>query len=79
MGVSLEFQGRDIISIKDFSREEINHIFKVAQTMEPLASKGSDMLRGKILATLFFEASTRTRLSFESAMHRLGGSTIGFA
>jgi aspartate carbamoyltransferase catalytic subunit len=79
VGVSLEFQGRDIISIKDFSREEINHIFKVAQTMEPLASKGSDMLRGKILATLFFEASTRTRLSFESAMHRLGGSTIGFA
>jgi aspartate carbamoyltransferase catalytic subunit len=47
--------------------------------MEPLASKGSDMLRGKILATLFFEASTRTRLSFESAMHKLGGSTIGFA
>jgi aspartate carbamoyltransferase catalytic subunit len=79
VGVSLEFQGRDIISIKDFSREEINHIFKVAQTMEPLASKGSDMLRGKILATLFFEASTRTRLSFESAMHRLGGSAIGFA
>ena len=77
--MSLEFQGRDIISIKDFSREEINHIFKVAQTMEPSASKGSDMLRGKILATLFFEASTRTRLSFESAMHRLGGSTIGFA
>jgi aspartate carbamoyltransferase catalytic subunit len=47
--------------------------------MEPLAVKGSEMLRGKILATLFFEASTRTRLSFESAMHRLGGSTIGFA
>lgn len=47
--------------------------------MEPLATKSSDMLRGKILATLFFEASTRTRLSFESAMHKLGGSTIGFA
>ena len=47
--------------------------------MEPLVVKGSEMLRGKILATLFFEASTRTRLSFESAMHRLGGSTIGFA
>jgi len=75
----LEFEGRDIISIKDFSREEINYIFKIAKTMEPLVSKGSEMLRGKILATLFFEASTRTRLSFESAMHRLGGSTIGFA
>jgi len=75
----LEFKGRDIISIKDFSREEINYIFKVARIMEPLASKGSQMLRGKILATLFYEASTRTRLSFESAMQKLGGSTIGFA
>lgn len=79
MGVSLEFEGRDIISIKDFSREEISYIFKIAKSMEPLASKGSNILKGKILATLFFEPSTRTRLSFESAMHKLGGSTIGFA
>ena len=78
-GVNLGFEGRDIISIKDFSIDEINHVFKVAKTMEPLAEKGSQMLRGKILATLFFEASTRTRLSFESAMLRLGGSTLGFA
>lgn len=75
----LEFQGRDIISIKDFSREEIDYILKIAQAMEPIAAKGSDMLKGKILATLFFEPSTRTRLSFEAAMHKLGGSTIGFA
>jgi aspartate carbamoyltransferase catalytic subunit len=75
----MEFEGRDIISIKDFSREEIDYILKTAQTMEPLAAKGSDMLKGKILATLFFEPSTRTRLSFEAAMHKLGGSTIGFA
>jgi aspartate carbamoyltransferase catalytic subunit len=75
----LEFEGRDIISIKDFSRGEIDYVFKVARSMEPLAEKGSEMLRGKILATLFFEASTRTRLSFESAMHKLGGATIGFA
>jgi aspartate carbamoyltransferase catalytic subunit len=79
LGVSLEFEGRDIISIKDFSREEISYIFKIAKSMEPLASKGSNILKGKILATLFFEPSTRTRLSFESAMHKLGGSTIGFA
>ena len=79
MGVSLEFENRDIISIKDFSREEINYILKLAQAMEPIALKGSDMLKGKILATLFFEPSTRTRLSFESAMHKLGGSAIGFA
>jgi aspartate carbamoyltransferase catalytic subunit len=77
--VSLKFEGRDIISIRDFSREEIDYILKVARAMEPLAQKGSDMLKGKILATLFFEPSTRTRLSFEAAMHKLGGSTIGFA
>jgi len=77
--VSLEFEGRDIISVKDFSRDEIDYILKIAQAMEPIAAKGSDMLRGKILATLFFEPSTRTRLSFEAAMHKLRGSTIGFA
>jgi len=79
LGVDLKFEGRDIISIKDFCREEIDDILKFAQAMEPIASKGSDMLRGKILATLFFEPSTRTRLSFEAAMHKLGGSAIGFA
>jgi aspartate carbamoyltransferase catalytic subunit len=74
----LEFQGRDITSIVDFTREEINYILNISQTMEPLAKKGSDMLKGKILANLFFEPSTRTRLSFEAAMFKLGGSTIGF-
>lgn len=73
------FEGRDIISIKDFTREEIDEILDVAEATEPLAEKGSDVLRGKILATLFFEPSTRTRLSFETAMHKLGGETIGFA
>ena len=52
---------------------------EMAQTMEPMAKTGSSLLQGRILATLFFEPSTRTRLSFESAMHRLGGSAIGFA
>jgi aspartate carbamoyltransferase catalytic subunit len=77
--VNLGFEGRDVISIKDFSKDEINHVFKTAKAMELLVGKGSQMLRGKILATLFFEPSTRTRLSFESAMQRLGGSTLGFA
>jgi len=76
---SLGFKGRDIISIKDFSREEIDYILEVAEAMEPIAKRGSDMLQGRIMATLFFEPSTRTRLSFETAMHKLGGSTIGFA
>ena len=79
MVTGLEFEGRDIISIKDFTRGEIDYILKIAEAMEPVAKSGSDMLRGKMLATLFFEPSTRTRLSFEAAIHKLGGSTIGFA
>ncbi|MGD8544631.1 MAG: aspartate carbamoyltransferase [Candidatus Bathyarchaeota archaeon] len=75
----MKFNERDIISIKDFSRGEIDHILDLSRAMEPIMSKGSDMLKGKILATLFFEASTRTRLSFEAAMKKLGGSAIGFA
>lgn len=75
----MKFKGRDIISIKDFNRKEIDYILKTAEAIEPLAKSGSDMLHGKMLATLFFEPSTRTRLSFEAAMHKLGGSAIGFA
>ena len=75
----MNFKGRDIISIGDFSRQEIGYILNRSRTMEPYAAKSSDMLKGKILATLFFEPSTRTRLSFEAAMLKLGGSTIGFA
>jgi len=75
----LGFKGRDIISIKDFTREEIDYILKIASAMEPIAKSGSDVLHGKTLATLFFEPSTRTRLSFEAAMHKLGGTAIGFA
>jgi len=74
----MEFRGRDVISIKDFSREEIEHILDAADSMEPIEKKESEMLKGKIMATLFFEPSTRTRLSFESAMLRLGGKSIGF-
>ncbi|HZY94188.1 MAG TPA: aspartate carbamoyltransferase [Candidatus Bathyarchaeia archaeon] len=73
------FAGRDIVSVRDYSRNEIDHVLDMAEVMEPLAKKGSDMLHGRIMATLFFEASTRTRLSFESAMTRLGGTALGFA
>ena len=75
----LEFQGRDIVSIEDFSRKEIDYILDKSESMESVAKKGSDMLKGKILATLFYEPSTRTRLSFEAAMLKLGGGNIGFA
>jgi len=75
----LEFVQRDIISIKDFSREEIDYILKTTDGVEPLAKKSSQALNGKIMATLFFEPSTRTKLSFESAMYRYGGDCLGFA
>lgn len=71
------FKGRDVVSILDFSREELERIFEVALEMEREAKP--KLLEGKILATAFFEPSTRTRLSFETAMHRLGGSVIGFS
>lgn len=77
--VRLSFKGRDIISIKDFTREEIDYVLKIAELMEPIVKKGSNILHGRLLATLFFEASTRTKLSFEAAMYKLGGSVIGFA
>lgn len=79
MDIASSFLGRDIVSMKDLSRDEIDFILDRATEMEPIAERGSDMLRGRIMATLFFEPSTRTRLSFESAMLRLGGGVIGFA
>jgi aspartate carbamoyltransferase catalytic subunit len=75
----LEFAGRDIVSIRDFSREEIDYVLEMTNVVEPMARSGSHMLDGKIMATLFFEPSTRTRLSFESAMYRCGVNCIGFA
>ena len=65
-----------IISAKQFNREDIEYILKKGKEM--IKNTNSNLLRGKILATLFFEPSTRTRLSFESAMYRLGGNVIGF-
>ncbi len=72
------FYGQDIISVKQFSREDLNYVFGVAHEMrEMVARVGSfDLLKGKILANLFYEPSTRTSSSFTSAMERLGGSVI---
>jgi len=67
-----------VIGAKQFSRAELEALFDAAQEMESVVARGGDRrFAGKIMTTLFFEASTRTRLSFESAMHRLGGSVIG--
>ena len=77
----MDFRGRDVVSINDFTLEEINYILDVAERMVP-AAKGEevlDLVPGKLLASLFFEPSTRTMLSFETAMKRIGGKMIGFS
>jgi len=73
------FANRSIISMRDFTREEILHVLDVTRMMDERAEEFATALQSEILATLFFEPSTRTRLSFESAMLRLGGKVMGFA
>ena len=76
----MDLKGQDIISLERLSDEEIEYILKKAEGHEASLRKGGSALcKGKVLASLFFEPSTRTRLSFESAMHRLGGGVLGFA
>lgn len=70
---------RDLIGIEDFSKSEIDKLIEVSKDIMNNRSKYRDICKGKILATLFFEPSTRTRLSFESAMISLGGNVIGFS
>ena len=72
------YYGQDILSVKQFSRADLEYIFGVAHEMrEMVARVGTfDLLKGKILASLFYEPSTRTSSSFTSAMERLGGSVI---
>src|SRR5262245_44313027 len=67
---------RDLVSIEDLSTDEIVELFHHADEFRDNLSAWSELCRGSIMATLFFEPSTRTRLSFESAMHRLGGGVI---
>jgi len=75
------FLGRDILSLKEFERNEFFHVFDVAQQLEPIARsrQNSDMLKAKSLVTAFYQPSTRTRLAHEAAMHRLGGHVLGFS
>lgn len=74
------FRLKNIISIKDFEREDIEYILEEASKLENIAKSKevSEELKGKILGLMFFEPSTRTRMSFETAMKRLGGDGIGF-
>ena len=70
---------RHLMNPLDFSVEELDELFRLAQDIEKNPAKYAHACDGKILATCFYEPSTRTRLSFESAMTRLGGQVIGFS
>ena len=66
-----------VIGVRQFDRSSLDALFALSREMEAVAAAGgTDQLRGRILATLFFEPSTRTRLSFEAAMYRLGGEVL---
>jgi aspartate carbamoyltransferase catalytic subunit len=75
------FAGRDILSLKGFERAEFEHVFAVANELEPIARgrRNTDLLAHKTLVTAFYQPSTRTRLAHEAAMHRLGGHVLGFS
>lgn len=81
--VRAEFAHHDILDSDQFSRSDLEYFLRKTRQLEILAERKQvfGLLEGRILASLFFESSTRTRLSFEAAMHRLGGqviSTVGF-
>jgi aspartate carbamoyltransferase catalytic subunit len=77
----MSLHGRDLVSIRDLSREEIEQLLESARKMVPIAegTRSSHPLQDRIVAMAFFEPSTRTRLSFESAVQRLGGRCLTIA
>ncbi|MCD7831969.1 MAG: aspartate carbamoyltransferase [Firmicutes bacterium] len=70
---------RSLISIEELSRDEIDSLIETANDIIENPKKYGELCRGKKLATLFYEPSTRTRLSFEAAMYELGGNVLGFS
>ncbi|MGI6345368.1 MAG: aspartate carbamoyltransferase [Bacillota bacterium] len=75
----MSIQGKSLIAPDDFSLEELQQVIELGKQMAADRGAYQDICQGKILATLFYEPSTRTRLSFESAMLRMGGQVLGFA
>ena len=74
------WKDRSIISINDFSHKDLIHVLETAKRIEAMKQeKKQNLLKNKVIATLFFEPSTRTRLSFESAAQQLGARIIGFS
>lgn len=75
------FTGKDVVTLKGIQRSDLDQLFEQAAKMEPVVQNRSriDLLSDKVLGLAFFQVSTRTRISFESAMVRLGGAVVGFA
>uniref|UniRef100_A0A8D0ADL1 Multifunctional protein CAD n=1 Tax=Sander lucioperca TaxID=283035 RepID=A0A8D0ADL1_SANLU len=73
--------GQHILSVRQFSKEQISHLFNVAHTLRLMVQKerSLDLLKGKVMASMFYEVSTRTSSSFAAAMQRLGGSVVHFS
>ena len=79
LGGTFMLKGRSLLEPMDFSLEELDGIFDLADRIIADPQKYAHACDGKLLATLFYEPSTRTRFSFEAAMLRLGGQVIGFS
>src|ERR1035437_6091763 len=79
-GNMVSMKGKDILDGAQFTRDEIDYTMALADDFRgQIKDKPAvDLMKGYVLATLFFEPSTRPRLSFETAMHRLGGNVVGF-
>lgn len=76
---SINLERRSLLSINDLSNDQIYGLFELGKMLEPWNRSKIDLAAGKVMSTLFFQPSTRTRMSFETAMHRLGGSVISEA
>uniref|UniRef100_A0A8D0H4D2 Carbamoyl-phosphate synthetase 2, aspartate transcarbamylase, and dihydroorotase n=1 Tax=Sphenodon punctatus TaxID=8508 RepID=A0A8D0H4D2_SPHPU len=75
------FTGQHVLSVKQFSKDQLSHLFNVAHTLRMMVQKerSLDILKGKVMASMFYEVSTRTSNSFSAAMSRLGGSVLTFS
>jgi aspartate carbamoyltransferase catalytic subunit len=73
---TINFRGKHLLSVNDLSDDQIYGLFELAKLLEPWNRSRVDLLPGSVMAALFFQPSTRTRMSFETAMHRLGGAVL---
>ncbi|KAA3661502.1 MAG: aspartate carbamoyltransferase [Chloroflexi bacterium] len=72
----IDFEGKSLLSINDLTNDQVYGLFELARALEPWNRSAVPLLTGNVMAALFFQPSTRTRMSFETAMHRLGGAVV---